>query len=147
DLRSHRISGRCRSALGAGVARQLLDAAGEGSGLEFRRGRACLRHFFVRKADSKYCKSVRDFPACAPMTAARYAGPSPAYGCLAAPFRSRSERNGAPERIRTSDPQIRSLVLYPAELRVRFEGANLLGRLLKGKNNPCRLGTGRPIPR
>jgi|APEBP8051073058_1049385.scaffolds.fasta_scaffold11109_2 hypothetical protein len=28
------------------------------------------------------------------------------------------EKNGAPERIRTSDPQIRSLVLYPAELRV-----------------------------
>ena len=27
--------------------------------------------------------------------------------------------NGAPERIRTSDPQIRSLVLYPAELRAR----------------------------
>ena len=26
--------------------------------------------------------------------------------------------NGAPERIRTSDPQIRSLVLYPAELPV-----------------------------
>jgi hypothetical protein len=25
---------------------------------------------------------------------------------------------GAPERIRTSDPQIRSLVLYPAELPV-----------------------------
>ena len=29
------------------------------------------------------------------------------------------KENGAPERIRTSDPQIRSLVLYPAELRVR----------------------------
>ena len=29
------------------------------------------------------------------------------------------ERNGAPEEIRTPDPQIRSLVLYPAELRVR----------------------------
>jgi integrase len=28
-------------------------------------------------------------------------------------------KNGAPERIRTSDPQIRSLVLYPAELRAR----------------------------
>jgi hypothetical protein len=27
--------------------------------------------------------------------------------------------NGAPGRIRTSDPQIRSLVLYPAELRAR----------------------------
>jgi hypothetical protein len=27
------------------------------------------------------------------------------------------KRSGAPERIRTSDPQIRSLVLYPAELR------------------------------
>jgi hypothetical protein len=26
---------------------------------------------------------------------------------------------GAPERIRTADPQIRSLVLYPAELRAR----------------------------
>ena len=30
-----------------------------------------------------------------------------------------SKETGAPERIRTSDPQIRSLVLYPAELRVR----------------------------
>jgi hypothetical protein len=28
--------------------------------------------------------------------------------------------NGAPGTIRTSDPQIRSLVLYPAELRARF---------------------------
>ena len=30
---------------------------------------------------------------------------------------------GAPERIRTSDPQIRSLVLYPAELRALAHGA------------------------
>jgi hypothetical protein len=30
------------------------------------------------------------------------------------------KRNGAPERIRTSDPQIRSLMLYPAELRARI---------------------------
>lgn len=29
-------------------------------------------------------------------------------------------RNGAPEEIRTPDPQIRSLVLYPAELRARM---------------------------
>jgi hypothetical protein len=29
------------------------------------------------------------------------------------------KENGAPEEIRTPDPQIRSLVLYPAELRVR----------------------------
>src|SRR5690348_976326 len=29
--------------------------------------------------------------------------------------------NGAPEEIRTPDPQIRSLVLYPAELRARIE--------------------------
>src|SRR6059058_5620610 len=28
--------------------------------------------------------------------------------------------NGAPGTIRTSDPQIRSLMLYPAELRARF---------------------------
>src|SRR5256885_2612936 len=50
-------------------------------------------------------------------------------------------RNGAPEEIRTPDPQIRSLVLYPAELRARFEGANLLGSLPKGKDNPSQLGT------
>jgi hypothetical protein len=30
------------------------------------------------------------------------------------------KENGAPEEIRTPDPQIRSLVLYPAELRVRI---------------------------
>ena len=36
--------------------------------------------------------------------------------------------NGAPERIRTSDPQIRSLVLYPAELRAPVG----VGRALKG---------------
>src|SRR3712207_5458621 len=35
-------------------------------------------------------------------------------------------KNGAPERIRTSDPQIRSLVLYPAELRApRGAGCSL----------------------
>ena len=33
------------------------------------------------------------------------------------------KESGAPERIRTSDPQIRSLVLYPAELRVPWTGA------------------------
>jgi hypothetical protein len=32
--------------------------------------------------------------------------------------------NGAPGTIRTSDPQIRSLMLYPAELRVRWSGAD-----------------------
>ncbi len=30
-------------------------------------------------------------------------------------------RNGAPERIRTSDRSVRSRVLYPAELLVRFD--------------------------
>jgi hypothetical protein len=30
--------------------------------------------------------------------------------------------NGAPGTIRTSDPQIRSLMLYPAELRAHFRG-------------------------
>jgi hypothetical protein len=32
---------------------------------------------------------------------------------------------GAPGRIRTSDPQVRSLVLYPAELRARCAEAEL----------------------
>lgn len=31
------------------------------------------------------------------------------------------QRNGAPGRIRTSDPQIRSLVFYPTELRVQTD--------------------------
>src|SRR5438270_723757 len=34
------------------------------------------------------------------------------------------EMIGAPERIRTSDPQIRSLVLYPTELRARRNGGS-----------------------
>ena len=33
-------------------------------------------------------------------------------------LRKRPKLRGAPGRIRTSDPQIRSLVLYPAELRM-----------------------------
>ena len=38
-------------------------------------------------------------------------------------------RNGAPEEIRTPDPQIRSLVLYPAELRAPcLLGLNAAGR-------------------
>ena len=36
---------------------------------------------------------------------------------------------GAPERIRTSDPQIRSLVLYPAELRARCGAAHTVAPL------------------
>ena len=34
--------------------------------------------------------------------------------------------NGAPGTIRTSDPQIRSLMLYPAELRVRIAVSDAL---------------------
>ena len=40
---------------------------------------------------------------------------------------------GAPEEIRTPDPQIRSLVLYPAELRARF-------------SQEAFEGAGRPMP-
>jgi hypothetical protein len=42
--------------------------------------------------------------------------------------------NGAPGTIRTSDPQIRSLMLYPAELRVRSGGA--LIEAVFGKRKP-----------
>src|ERR1700722_15219120 len=41
---------------------------------------------------------------------------------------------GAPEEIRTPDPQIRSLVLYPAELRARFS-LSIWGR----KAHRCRM--------
>jgi hypothetical protein len=37
----------------------------------------------------------------------------------------KSHENGAPEEIRTPDPQIRSLVLYPAELRARWYRGNV----------------------
>ena len=37
-------------------------------------------------------------------------------------------RDGAPEEIRTPDPQIRSLVLYPAELRALMRCRGALGR-------------------
>jgi hypothetical protein len=42
--------------------------------------------------------------------------------------------NGAPEEIRTPDPQIRSLVLYPAELRARL--AHRAGSVLDRANPP-----------
>ena len=43
------------------------------------------------------------------------------------------KENGAPERIRTSDPQIRSLMLYPAELRAHWEatGTSMAGLITK----------------
>ncbi len=34
------------------------------------------------------------------------------------------DKHGAPDRIRTHDPQIRSLVLYPAELRALTGGVS-----------------------
>ena len=39
------------------------------------------------------------------------------------------EENGAPGTIRTSDPQIRSLMLYPAELRAHSVKAGLIAML------------------
>src|SRR6185369_11447197 len=45
----------------------------------------CLRHFVQQIVTRVF---VRDFPAFAPMTAARYAVASAAYGRLAAPFRA-----------------------------------------------------------
>jgi hypothetical protein len=48
-------------------------------------------------------------------------------------MKKRIEINGAPERIRTSDPQIRSLVLYPAELRALIGGCFLGSGLAGGR--------------
>ncbi len=50
-------------------------------------------------------------------------------------FRASRGRKWRTREVRTSDPQIRSLVLYPAELRVRFGGANLFRSPAKGKDN------------
>jgi hypothetical protein len=47
--------------------------------------------------------------------------------------------NGAPEEIRTPDPQIRSLVLYPAELRVRANRLSVgVGDPLKRDDPECK---------
>ena len=52
---------------------------------------------------------------------------------------SMERRNGAPEEIRTPDPQIRSLVLYPAELRVRAAvPLGLRGDPLKRRPDDCK---------
>ena len=49
------------------------------------------------------------------------ARPSTDFNCAPSGSKANksSENTGAPEEIRTPDPQIRSLVLYPAELPVR----------------------------
>ena len=52
---------------------------------------------------------------------------------------------GAPGTIRTSDPQIRSLMLYPAELRARGGGGHIEGGF--GARKPLRAGIWVRIPR
>jgi hypothetical protein len=51
------------------------------------------------------------------------------------------EENGAPGTIRTSDPQIRSLMLYPAELRARIAFRR------GGGNSPFDCGAQAPFER
>src|ERR1700689_3756748 len=50
--------------------------------------------------------------------------------------------NGAPEEIRTPDPQIRSLVLYPAELRARLDRENATRGVTRGARHSYSLGFG-----
>src|SRR6476660_3470085 len=52
------------------------------------------------------------------------------------------QRSGAPEEIRTPDPQIRSLVLYPAELRalVAHRAGNAPGPAKAGGTGPFPIG-------
>ena len=54
----------------------------------------------------------------------------------------KKQLNGAPERIRTSDPQIRSLVLYPAELRAPDTAAGAWPAGVKGLLE-ARIGLGK----
>ena len=64
---------------------------------------------------SRYALNLRNRPASACRTgkASRHAKAED-WQCI-----DFIQQNGAPEEIRTPDPQIRSLVLYPAELRAR----------------------------
>ncbi|VXC95737.1 hypothetical protein SPHINGOT1_260249 [Sphingomonas sp. T1] len=50
--------------------------------------------------------------------------PFTAGPCLAVWPRREAGNPGAPRAIRTPDPQIRSLMLYPAELWVHWRGAD-----------------------
>src|SRR5262249_43036959 len=54
------------------------------------------------------------------------------------------EFSGAPEEIRTPDPQIRSLVLYPAELRARLahRAGSVPGEAKVAGNGPLAIGFG-----
>src|ERR1700675_2892328 len=47
-----------------------------------------------------------------------------------------NKRDGAPKEIRTPDPQIRSLVLYPAELRARQVVAIGMARRVRYRLQP-----------
>src|SRR4029078_8462367 len=57
------------------------------------------------------------------------------------------QRSGAPEEIRTPDPQIRSLVLYPAELRalVAHRAGNAPGSARAGGNGTFPIGFPPPL--
>src|SRR5215469_9223277 len=48
------------------------------------------------------------------------------------------ERNGAPGRTRTSDPLVRSQMLYPTELRARVKTAYSTGLLYRSSGSRCR---------
>ncbi len=117
----------CRAPITAVRYARLLRAGGLACAISFV-------HIADGKSLKKRCGTSRARP---PSSRCRAGG----LACAISFVRIADEGNGAPEEIRTPDPQIRSLVLYPAELRVRFEGANLLGRLAKGKHYPCRVGT------
>jgi hypothetical protein len=56
-----------------------------------------------------------------------------------------ADLGGAPEEIRTPDPQIRSLVLYPAELRARLahRAGNVPGAAKAAGNGALAIGFGR----
>ena len=51
------------------------------------------------------------------------AGGSAAAGAADRPSSAKRRKTGAPGRIRTCDPKLRRLVLYPTELRARAEAA------------------------
>ena len=94
-----------------GISCRLLPVAPASSGLSLSRSRWMLAKWLGAEPVSMHVAGVRAEAGCSANSA---------------------RENGAPERIRTSDPQIRSLVLYPAELRARGVPRERQGRDIGG---------------
>jgi hypothetical protein len=111
----------------------------------------------IRQQEKLFCKSLSIWSrkSCSPSKTRSARGCHPCLRYVPLPCAGLDKSlTGAPGRIRTSDPQIRSLVLYPAELRAHLRIAREISKPAFGGREGAhsyRLGTAlarvRPVRR